>query len=106
MNYDEFIDEYKPIQNTIDTNASYDGMMFETFGEEVKTAFEAAKNNKCFTIIECDNEDTPFCDNDDCEGCEGCNSITIISTGFHYVNRLGFLITEKPYEKDFEVLDD
>ena len=34
--YFEWEEKYKPIQNHIDTNASYSGAMFETFGEEVE----------------------------------------------------------------------
>ena len=30
MTYDEFLEKHKPIQNHIDKNAGFDGMMFET----------------------------------------------------------------------------
>jgi hypothetical protein len=36
MDFDEWVDTYKPIPNNIDTNASFDGLMFETYGDEVE----------------------------------------------------------------------
>jgi len=36
MDFDEWFDTYKPIPNNIDTNASFDGHMFETYGDEVE----------------------------------------------------------------------
>ena len=87
---DQFYEEYKPIKNHLDDNASFDGCMFETYGEEVQYVFELAKKeNRVWTIIEGDDG---MC----------------FSAGFHYVNRLGFLITEKPYdsEEDWVEIDD
>ena len=36
MDYEDFIQTYKPIQNHLDLNASFEGYMFETYGEEVE----------------------------------------------------------------------
>jgi hypothetical protein len=36
MTEDEWFETYKPIKNHIDTNASFDGHMFETYDEEVE----------------------------------------------------------------------
>ncbi len=36
MDYEDFIQTYKPIINHLDNNASFDGYMFETYGEEVE----------------------------------------------------------------------
>lgn len=33
--FDEFLEKHKPIQNLIDENAGFDGMMFETYGKEL-----------------------------------------------------------------------
>ena len=35
LTFDEWCEQYKPIKNHIDTNASFDGEMFETYGDEV-----------------------------------------------------------------------
>lgn len=78
---DKWIETYKPQQNHIDDNASFNGWMFETYGEEIEYVFNLAKTtNRVWTIIEGD-DDTLF-----------------YSSGFHYVNRLGFIVTEKEYE--------
>ena len=36
MDMDEWFDTYKPIKNHIDENSSFDGCMFETYGDEVE----------------------------------------------------------------------
>ena len=33
MDYDVWLETYRPILNHIDSNASFDGMMFETYGD-------------------------------------------------------------------------
>lgn len=112
---DEFYEKYKPIKNHLDNNASWDGCLYETFGEELHYCFELAKKeNRVWTIVECDeveadevtgdveyepnyNEDGEYPDDGYQPPC-----LYIIS-GFHYVNRQGFLITEVPYEQETEV---
>lgn len=76
---DKFYEEYKPQKNHLDDNASFDGCMYETYGEELDYVFELSKKeNRVWTIIE---GDEAIC----------------FSAGFHIVNRLGFLVTEKPW---------
>ncbi len=36
MSFDEWVEEFKPVQNHIDDNASMDGLMFETCGKELE----------------------------------------------------------------------
>lgn len=108
---DEFYEKYKPIKNHIDDNASWDGCLYETFGDEVQYCFELSKKeNRVWTIIECDNvqEEDITGDieynqdlNEDDENYDG--PCLYIVSGFHYVNRQGFLITEVPYEHETEV---
>lgn len=104
---DEFYEKYKPVKNHLDTNASWDGCLFETFGEEIKYCFELAKKeNRVWTIIECDDvEWVPDGDEEDEEDNEEdyIPACLYIISGFHYVNRQGFLITEEPYEQETEV---
>lgn len=83
---DNFDEVFKPQQNHLDDNASFDGCMYETFGEEVDYVFNLAKTtNRVWTIIEGDN-DTLF-----------------YVTGFHYVNRLGFIVCEVEYTEEMEI---
>lgn len=84
MDFDEWCDIYKPIQNHIDTNASFDGAMFETYGEEVEFV-KSQDPAKIWT----------YGDGDDGEG--------HIWNGWHFVNRIGYFITEVPCPNDTEI---
>jgi hypothetical protein len=102
---DEFEEKFKPVKNHLDDNASWNGTLYETFGEELEFCFELAKKeNRVWTIVECDeveyDEDAPELDEDSEEYQPPC--LYIIS-GFHYVNRQGFIVTENPYEEETEV---
>lgn len=98
---DEFYEKYKPVQNHLDSQASWDGTLYETFGEELNYCFELAKKeNRVWTIIECDDMDFNNVDVND-ELYEP--SCLYIVSGFHRVNRMGFIVTEVPYTEDIEV---
>ena len=74
---DNFDEVFKPQTNHLDDNASFNGCMYETYGEELDYVFNLAKTTKkVWTIIEGD-DDTMY-----------------YVAGFHYVNRLGFLVCE------------
>ena len=77
ITYDDFVETYRPIQNHIDTNASFDGMMFETFGDERDFVREQDPNT-IWTLIEEDGD-------------------LFVSAGWHFVNRLGYFITAVPW---------
>jgi hypothetical protein len=77
MDFDEWVDTYKPILNHIDTNASFDGTMFETYGEEVE--FVKAQEESRIWM---------YGDGDD--------GGTYIWNGWHFVNRIGYFITDVP----------
>jgi|LakMenE18May11ns_1017448.scaffolds.fasta_scaffold9051472_2 hypothetical protein len=76
---DEWFDTYKPIKNHIDKNASVDGHMFETYGEELEF-IEKQKELYIWT----------YGDGDD--------GGTYIWNGFHVVNRIGYFLTEVPFD--------
>jgi len=82
---EQFEEQYTPIKNHLDENASFDGCMFETFDDEYDFVKRMAEQNKVWTIIEGDNNKMYY------------------STGVHLVNRLGFLVTEEPYKFETEV---
>lgn len=81
ITWDEFVEKYKPIQNEMREYAPYDGLMFETFGDEVKKVWEAPVLN-VWTLF--DSFD--------------------ISSGRWRVNRMGYFITEIA-RKENEVID-
>ena len=76
MTYDEWEEKFIPTKNSIDDNASYDGIMFETFGPELEAVRNADPD--CVWTLICDDE----ADND------------VILKGYHLVNRMGYFITE------------
>lgn len=95
---EEFEERFSLIPNHFDDNASFDGCLFETYGEEIDFVIEMAKQNRVITIIESDEDSC----NGACEACECSPSLTYIS-GYHFVNRIGYLITTEPITQDFEV---
>jgi hypothetical protein len=84
MDFDEWCDTYKPITNHIDTNASFDGAMFETYGDEV--IFVNAQDPAYIWT---------YGDGDD--------GGSYIWNGWSFVNRIGYFITEVPCPPDTEI---
>lgn len=86
---EKFYEDFTPVENHFDDNASFDGCMFETYDEELDYVFELSKKEKrVWTIIE-GEDDTMF-----------------YLSGFHLVNRLGFLVTEEEWTEETEVTID
>ena len=83
LSFDEFIKEYKPKRNSLNPDAAFDGHMFETFGEEENYVAHYDKNY-VWTVIE-------------------ENDRTMIIPGYHFVNRLGYIITEKPWPSEIDI---
>ncbi len=80
---EEWIEKYKPTVNHLDENAGYDfglgrGSLYETYGQELDYVW-----NK--------NQTQPECIWTVIEGDAGM----YIVSGYHHVNRLGYVITEK-----------
>jgi len=85
ITFEEFVEQYKPIENHLDKNASYDGLMFETYGEELKHV-KNQEDYKIWTLVNCDDE------------------LDFIIPGFNFVNRIGYFITEMGWnEENIEV---
>ena len=85
MNLQEWDAKYKPITNSFDDNASLGGVMFETYGDELQ-----------FVILQNNNHIWTYQDGDDGE--------PIITSGYHLFNRIGYFITEVPWE-DYEEVE-
>jgi hypothetical protein len=85
MTMDEWEATYKPIINHIDSNASFDngegGIMFETYGDEV----EFVKSQSPANIWMYGSGD---------------DGGTYIWSGWGFVNRLGYFVTEVPCPPD------
>jgi len=81
LTFEEWVDKYKPITNHIDTNASFDGLMFETYGDEVE--FVKSANPNCIWM---------YGDGDD--------GGSYLWSGWGFVNRIGYFLTEVPFPED------
>ena len=81
MDFDEWCATYKPIPNNIVEDSSFDGAMFETYGDEV--AF-VKKADPAYIWMYGDGDDGG----------------TYIWNGWHIVNRIGYFITEVPCPPD------
>ena len=96
---EQFDDYFNLVDNHIDPNASFNGKMFETYGLEFELVQEMARQNRVITIIESDGGDEI-----DDEGYVIPNMYYV--SGIHFVNRIGYLITEEPIDFEFECLID
>jgi hypothetical protein len=90
MDYFEWFEKFKPVANHIETNASFDGTLFETYGAEYDFVAEMVEmdGSRVWTLVESDGDDMS------------------ILAGWHLVNRQGYFITEVGFsdaEKDLVV---
>lgn len=83
MTEDEWANTYRPIYNHYDTNASWGGTMFETYGVEVDTV-NAKDYHYVWTYL------------------DGHNGSYVVS-GRHFANRIGYFITEVPWTDDVDI---
>ena len=87
---EEWIEEFKPIPNHIDEDASFNdgdqGYMFETYGEELEFV-QSQEPNRIWT----------YCDGDD--------NGTYIFQGMRIVNRIGYFVTTVPFNvnEDYQI---
>ncbi len=100
MDYEEFIETYKPIQNPLNENACRDGMMFETYDPELSYVVKhgLANHHTVWTIIDIQPEEEYNKHGEP-------NPTTAIVSGYYAINRHGYFITEKPFEEHIEVVD-
>lgn len=88
ITHTEWVETYRPTKNQLVPNAPFEGSMFETFGKELAHV-QSQPKNQVWTVLDVDGD-------------------LIISDGFHFVNRMGYIITEVPYTNDepLDVYDD
>ena len=83
---EQFEEQFTLVENHLDDNASWDGAMFETYGEELEYVQMKARNgNNVWTLVEGD-DDTMY-----------------ISNGMRLVNRMGYFITREEWEGETDV---
>ncbi len=79
ITFEEFVEQYKPIKNTMVQDRPWDELMFETFDEELDFVMNQ-QNKQIWTLITGENEEE------------------YIIPGYHIVDRMGYFITELPFE--------
>jgi hypothetical protein len=75
---EEWFNTYKPIKNNLVESSSFDGHMFETYGEEVE--FVKAQDEKRIWMLG-----------------DGDDGGMYIWSGWGFVNRIGYFVTEVPF---------
>ena len=87
LTIEEWEHHFKPVNNHIDLESSFDGIMFETYGEEYDyvAAIGQKEPNRMWTLV--DAED----------------GSTLIINRWAFVNRIGYFITEKPYDDTLDI---
>lgn len=98
LTYDQFVAQFKPIINTIQNGegaiaGAYDSMMFETFGSDLLHVRQT-ETNRIWTLVEADS------DVDDEDKLGEPMDTTLILSGYHHVNRLGYFISSVPVEPE------
>lgn len=89
ISWSQFEKEFRPVQNHFVENAPWDGSMFETFGEQLEFVRSQPPTN-IWTWT--DTDDGHF----------------YIASGYHFVDRLGYFITQMPVARSecIVVVDD
>jgi len=78
---EEWFNTYKPIKNNLVENSSFDDHMFETYGEEVEFV-KAQDENRIWMLG------------------DGDDGGMYIWSGWGFVNRIGYFVTEVPFPPD------
>jgi len=78
MTFEQWCENYRPVANELCQGAPYDGLMFETYGAELE--YVRRQDSECiWTLVEAEDE-------------------LVILSGWHIVNRLGYFVTERPWD--------
>lgn len=80
---EEWEKAFKPIENHISGDRGWNGLVFETYGDDLQFVV-AQPQNRIWTWVDTD---------------EG----SVILSGYHLVNRIGYFVTEKEWSTDHEV---
>jgi hypothetical protein len=80
--YQIWVETFKPIKNSLASHPAGDGCQFETYGPELEhvLGMTAACPEKVWTLL------------------EGHNGQLYISQGYRLVNRVGYFLTENPFD--------
>ena len=89
ITHGEWVTQFKPIINPLDRRASFDGTMYETYGDQVELVRRTVPS-QIWTLRTTEDGDTEY-----------------ISAGWSTVNRIGYFITKNSWvDRDIEVVID
>ena len=83
MTWSEWEEKYKPIPNPFVKSPDYDKLMFETYGEEYEFVKTKIDSQQVWTYVDGDMS-------------------SLIMAGFGIVNRIGYYVTEIPWEDSMD----
>ncbi len=72
--------KFIPKKNHLDNEASWDGYMYETYGDELEFV-RTQPDTHVWTFLQADDKH-------------------YVVSGYHLVNRLGYFVTEKPWVEE------
>lgn len=78
MTFIQWCEKYRPIENTLCPGAPFDGYMYETFGSEQEYVRRHSED-RIWTVVDAEGD-------------------LVMLSGWHVVNRVGFFITERPWD--------
>lgn len=86
LNFEQWVEEFDPTPNIVAKDAPYDGLMWETYGEELNNVEYIANKlpQNVWTLLD-EGDDHP-----------------VIVEGMRLVNRLGYFMTSEPFDEDTE----
>jgi hypothetical protein len=84
MTYDYWVDNFKPIKNTVSKYPDDSLIHFETYGDEVEAVKQAYDKDPKTIWTEVDGD-----------------AGTYIVAGYHFVNRINYYITENPWDDEW-----
>lgn len=82
MNVEQWEDTYRPVTNVADDAKSWNGQMFETYGDDIATVIEVANTQPRRVWTWIDGEDGSY-----------------IVNGYRLVNRIGYFLTEVEWQE-------
>jgi hypothetical protein len=83
MWWDTWVRDFRPVKNAFNVHSGDDGLMFETFGEEL-VFVRAQQPENIWTLLDCDGK-------------------LIVANGYHRVNRLGYYVTEVACPQNLQI---
>ena len=87
LTVEEWEHHFGVLDNHLDKNPSFGGLMFETYGEEYDYVASIGQKepNRIWTYMDDDDGNT------------------VITNSWSFVNRIGYFITEKPYDDELNI---